>query len=67
MVSKIIQFIWVFTACLALYISIKNYFEYGNFNHHVLVPFFISLFCVYLFFNIKKQIKNAEERKNKKQ
>lgn len=65
MLSKILQFIWAFTACFALYISGKNYLEYKVINHHVLVPIFISLFCVYLFFNIKKQRKNAEERKNK--
>lgn len=67
MISKILQIIWAFTAGLAFYISIKNYYEYKIFNHHVLVPFFLGLFCVYLFFNIWKQIKKSKERKNKNQ
>jgi len=67
MLSKIIQIVWAFTAVLSFFISTKNYIAYKNFDHRVIVPFFIGLFCVYLFFNIKRQIKNIEKRKSKQE
>lgn len=61
MVSKIIKYVWLFTALFALFIAVKNYMELKNFSHHVLVPFFLSVFAVYLFLKINKQIKDKNK------
>jgi hypothetical protein len=66
---KILQAIWIFTAIFAFGLGIYNYTEIQKIDSPVYVPFIIFIFCVILFFNLKRQAaisNNIKEQKDNK-
>jgi hypothetical protein len=55
MFTKILQYIWAFTALLSLGFSIYKFVTIQQITHDVYFPFFISIFCGVLFLNLRSQ------------
>lgn len=62
---KLLQVVWVFTAVFAFGLGIYNYIEIQKIDSPVYVPLIISVFCVILFFNLKRQAAISDKIKNK--
>tara|TARA_Y100000385_G_scaffold154404_1_gene160147 strand:- start:677 stop:892 length:216 start_codon:yes stop_codon:yes gene_type:complete len=66
--TKILQYIWGFTATVSLVFSIVNLAQLHAFTHEVYFPLFISIACSVLFLNLRSQnrfIKRMEDQVKK--
>lgn len=64
MFTKILQYIWAFTAILSLGFSVFKFFQIQAVTHHVYFPFFISIFCGILFLNLRSQNRFMDKMKD---
>lgn len=63
--TRILQYIWAITALLSLGVSIYKLVLIQSITHKVYFPFFISIFCTILFFNLRSQNRFLAKMKSK--
>lgn len=57
---------WIVAAIVSFVVSIYNIFAQPKFDNHVYFPFFCGLFCIMIFYNIRRQRKFRDEMFNNK-
>jgi hypothetical protein len=63
---KVLQFSWVLTALISFGIAVFNLVEGKTFTQAVVMPFFVGILCLILFFAMKEQEKSKGKSEDKK-